>query len=82
MAVSGKHALLVGVGFLAGTLGIKALKSAPAHKAYVAAVSAGLRAKNEYQKVVEEAKAQVDDIVAEATYINEQKAAETAPAAE
>ncbi len=78
MAIDKNHALLVGAGFLAGTLGLKALKSAPARKAYVATAAAGLRAKNGYEKIVEEAKAQVDDIVAEANYINEKKAEETA----
>ena len=34
-------------------------------------VAKGLQAKAAYQDVVEQAKAQVDDIVAEASYINE-----------
>lgn len=65
-----KHdALLVGGGVLLGTLGVKALTSKPAKKLYVQAVAGGLRAKASYEDIVEQAKAQVDDIVAEATYI-------------
>ncbi|MBS5450690.1 MAG: DUF1490 family protein [Coriobacteriia bacterium] len=65
-----KHdALLVGGGVLLGTLGVKALTSKPAKKLYVQAVATGLRAKASYEDVVEQAKAQVDDIVAEASYI-------------
>ena len=58
-----KGSLLVGAGFLLGTLGVKALTSEPAKKCYV-------------QGIVEEAKAQVDDIVAEATYLTEGETAE------
>ena len=61
--------LLAG-GFLAGTLGIKVLTSQPARDLYVQGVAAGMRARASYQDIVEEAKAQVDDIVAEATYVN------------
>ena len=56
-------------GFLLGTAGIKALTSAPAKKAYVHGIACGLRAKNCYQDMVEQAKAEVDDLVAEATYL-------------
>ncbi len=66
-----KGSLLVGAGFLLGTLGVKALTSEPAKKCYVQGVACGLRARNAYQDIVEEAKAQVDDIVAEATYLTE-----------
>ena len=63
------NTLLVGGGFLLGTAGIKALTSAPAKKAYVHGIACGLRAKNCYQAMVEQAKAEVDDLVAEATYL-------------
>ena len=66
-----KGSLLVGAGFLLGTLGVKALTSEPAKKCYVQGVACGLRARNAYQDIVEEAKAQVDDIVAEATYLTD-----------
>lgn len=58
-------------GFALGTLGLKALSSSTAKKCYVHGVAKGLQAKAAYQDVVEQAKAQVDDIVAEASYINE-----------
>lgn len=70
--------LLVGAGFLLGTLGVKALTSEPAKKCYVQGVACGLRARNAYQDIVEEAKAQVDDIVAEATYLTEGEPEEAA----
>ena len=56
------NSLLVGAGFLAGTVG--------ARKCYVQGVAKGLQVKQGYQNIVEEAKSQVDDIVAEANYIN------------
>ena len=58
------NALLVGGGFLLGTVGVKAVTSAPAKKAYVQGIACGLRAKNCYQDMVEQAKAEVDDMVA------------------
>lgn len=64
-----RDGLCIAGGFLLGTLGIKALTSQPAKKLYVQGVACGLRAKESYQEIVEEAKAQVDDIVAEASYI-------------
>lgn len=64
------NALLVGSGFLAGTLGLKALTSKTAKKCYVQGVAKGLQVKQGYQNIVEQAKAQVDDIMAEANYIN------------
>ena len=68
------HALLVAGGFLAGTLGLKALTSAPAKRLAVQGVAAGMRAKAGYEDIVEQAKAQVDDIVAEAQYLNKDEA--------
>lgn len=64
-----RNGLLVGAGFLLGTVGVKALTSPTAKKCYVQGVAQGLRAKSCYQNIVEQAKAQVDDIVAEASYI-------------
>ena len=63
-------------GFALGTLGLKALSSSTSKKFYVQGVAKGLQAKAAYQDVVEQAKAQVDDIVAEASYINESAKAE------
>lgn len=70
MRSKAKGGLLVGAGFLIGTLGVKALTSPTAKKVYVQGVAKGLQAKSSYENIVEEAKAQVDDIVAEANYIN------------
>lgn len=73
---------LIGAGFLLGTVGVKAVTSDTAKKVYVQGVAKGLQAKAAYQDVVEQAKCQVDDIVAEASYINEAGKAEVAAPAE
>lgn len=62
------HGILVGAGFLLGTLGVKALKSGPAHKAAVATIAQGLKLKEGAESLVDEAKAEFDDILAEAGY--------------
>lgn len=62
-------------GFAIGTVGIAALKSKPAQDLYVQGIAAAMRAHNGYQDLVEQAKAQVDDMVAQASYVNTQKAA-------
>lgn len=62
--------LLVGAGFLLGTVGVKALTSQQAKKCYVHGVAGALRVKQSYEEIVEQAKAEMDDIVAEATYLN------------
>lgn len=72
-----RNGLLVGAGFLLGTVGIKALTSPAAKRCYVQGVAYGLRAKESYSSIVEEAKAQVDDIVAEASYINSSQSFES-----
>ena len=69
------NALLIGGGFLLGTAGMKAVTSAPAKRAYVQGIACGIRAKNCYQDMVEQAKAEVDDMVAEAAYITQSEAA-------
>lgn len=65
-----RYGLLVGAGFLAGSVGLKALMSPAAKRVYVQGIAKGLQAKSCYEGIVEQAKAQVDDIVAEAHYIN------------
>ena len=62
------HGILVGAGFLLGTLGVKALKSEPAHKAAVATIAQGLKLKEGAESLGDEAKAEFDDILAEAGY--------------
>lgn len=72
------NALLIGGGFLLGTAGMKAVTSAPAKRAYVQGIACGIRAKNCYQDMVEQAKAEVDDMVAEATYLTSKPKADKA----
>lgn len=72
------NALLIGGGFLLGTAGVKAVTSAPAKRAYVQGIACGIRAKNCYQDMVEQAKAEVDDMVAEATYLTSKPKADEA----
>ncbi len=69
METGTKHALFAGLGFLVGTVGLKAATSETAKKGYVHAMAQGIRCKNEYETLVEKAKAEYDDIVAEANYI-------------
>ena len=71
MKKSAFNTMLVGGGFLLGTAGIKLLTSAPVKKACVQGIACGMRIKNGYQDMVEQAKAEVDDMVAKATYITE-----------
>jgi hypothetical protein len=69
--MSGKEkSLILGAGFLLGSLGVRALTCPAAKKFYVTAVSQGLLAKQQLEDIVEKAKANVDDIVAEANYRN------------
>jgi hypothetical protein len=63
---------LVGAGFLLGTVGVKALTSKPAKKLYVQGVSKVLQARSAGLDIIEQAKSNLDDIVAEASYLNEQ----------
>jgi hypothetical protein len=50
---------------------LKALKSQPAKRLAVGVVAQGLKVKSGCEGVLEEAKAQLGDIVAEAEYLNE-----------
>ena len=67
--LKGTHGLLLGAGVLIGSVGAKVLTSDGAKRVYVEAVAAGLRAKQACEDTVE--RAQMDDIIAEATYLNE-----------
>lgn len=64
-----KNALFTGLGFLIGTVGLKAVTSDTAKKGYVHAMAQGMKCKSEYENIVEQAKAEYDDIKAQATYI-------------
>ncbi|MDR0347655.1 MAG: DUF6110 family protein [Coriobacteriales bacterium] len=63
---------LIAAGFVLGTVGVKAATSASARKLCVQAVSKGLQVKAAGQDILEQAKSNVDDIVAEANYLNSQ----------
>ena len=67
-------AILLSAGFLLGTVGMKVAKSEPVHKATVKMLAQGMRVKEEAQTLIDEAKADFDDLVAEASYANKQKA--------
>lgn len=70
------HKALVGIGFLLGSLGLKALTSKPAKRVYVKGIVCGLKAKESVNSVVEEAKAEFDDLMAEAEYEHAAQSAE------
>lgn len=61
---------LIAAGFLLGTVGVKALTSRQAKDVYVQGIAAGMRAKNSADELIERAKEQVDDMVAEAEAAN------------
>lgn len=61
--------LLVLGGFLLGTAGVKAVRSNPARRVYVRTTVCALQAKDYVARVVDEAKAECDDIMAEAQYV-------------
>ena len=64
-----KNALFTGLGFLIGTVGLKAATSETAKKGYVHAMAQGMKCKADYESIVEQAKAEFDDMKAEAEYI-------------
>lgn len=66
--------LLLG-GAVLGQVVPKILTSGPAKHCYVQCIAAGMRTKASYLDLVEQARAEVGDMVAEATYMNEQVAA-------
>lgn len=72
--VDNKHLGFLAGGFLLGTLGIKALTSPQAKDLYVRGIASGMRAKQAADELVERAKENVDDIVAEAEAVNDAKA--------
>ena len=77
--MSSKACLVLG-GAVLGQVVPKVLTSEPAKKCYVQCIAAGMRAKACYLDLVEQARAEVGDMVAEATYMNAQSAATDAQA--
>jgi hypothetical protein len=68
MISEGARWLLGGV--VLGQVVPRILASDPAKRVYVQGIAAGMRAKSTYLDLVEQARAEVDDMVAEATFIN------------
>jgi hypothetical protein len=60
--------LLIGAGFLLGSVGVKAVTSKPAKKAYVKGIVCTMKAKEEVETIVDQAKMEFDDLMAEAGY--------------
>ena len=67
-------------GAVLGQVVPRILTSDAAKRCYVKGIAAGMRAKSAYLDLVEQARAEVGDMVAEATFINT-KAAEASEAA-
>ncbi len=67
--ISKSHVALVGLGALIGAAGAQAVRTGLVRGLAVKGVVAGMRIKDEYEGIVEQAKAEVDDIVAEAAYL-------------
>ncbi len=74
--------MMLGIGFLLGSIGLKAATSSQAKQCYAKGIAKGLQVKSAYQGIVEQAKAEVDDIVAEANYLNVQAAEKEAEESE
>lgn len=68
--------ILIGAGFLLGSVGVKTLTSNKAKKVYVKGIVQGMRVKEEVETMVDEARAEFDDLLAEAGYAKESEAAE------
>lgn len=67
--ISKSHVALVGLGALLGAAGAQVVRTGLVRGLAVKGVVAGMRIKDEYEGIVEQAKAEVDDIVAEAAYL-------------
>jgi hypothetical protein len=81
MAFSTAKIGLLAAGFALGTLGVKAAKSKPAKQLYVHAIAKGMQAKSAGEDLIEQARVEIDDVLAEASYINEQEAGDAAASA-
>lgn len=62
-------------GVVLGQVAPKILTSEPAKKVYVQCIAAGMRARSTYLDLVEQARAEVGDMVAEATFVTAQETA-------
>ncbi len=73
MNKNAQYGILMGLGVLIGSLGVKAVSSGAARKVAVKGLAAGMRARSGYEGMVEQARVQVDDLVSEASYFNKVK---------
>lgn len=71
---------LIGVGFLAGTVGVKLLSSKDAQKVYAHTTAAVLRMKDSVMKTVTTIREGAEDVYADAKDINEARAQQEAEA--
>lgn len=74
--IDAKKTGIFAAGVLFGTAGIKILSSRDAKKVYTHCTAAALRAKESVMKTVTSIQENAEDIYAEATQINEERAAE------
>ena len=74
--IDAKKTGIFAAGVLFGTAGIKILSSRDAMKVYTHCTAAALRAKESVMKTVTSIQENAEDIYAEATQINEERAAE------
>ena len=74
--IDAKKTGIFSAGVLFGTAGIKILSSRDAKKVYTHCTAAALRAKESVMKTVTSIQENAEDIYAEATQINEERAAE------
>ena len=75
-----KKISLVGLGFLAGTVGVKLLSSKDAQKVYAHTTAAVLRMKDSVMKTVTTIREGTEDVYADAKDINETRAQKEAEA--
>ena len=71
---------LIGVGFLAGTVGVKLLSSKDAQKVYAHTTAAVLRMKDSVMRTVTTIREGAEDVYADAKDINEARAQQEAEA--
>lgn len=76
MKLSSTHTGLIGLGFLLGSAGLKMLTSERAKNIYVKGIAEGIKIKSSAEELVERAKENVDDLVAEAEHVADQQRAE------
>ncbi len=64
-----RNTLFTALGLAIGTVGIKALTSNTAKRGYVHAMAQGMKVRSDYEVMIEQAKAEFDDMKAQAEYL-------------